>query len=189
MKTSITCFVLLASFVGIAHGVGREAVATTRRGDQYYLAVAKTQNMHAHDHARLLGKYAAATNEPVPAAIIKEHVAAIRANTELARKSFDRMSATAKNDPAVSKELTEINQRLTKVNELVDQLETQSKQDDTDAKEVMSKANALSQELKATHLASKAIDQVFLQGAQSDNQFSDPQSPDYFFTGEGHFLD
>jgi NifU-like protein involved in Fe-S cluster formation len=89
----------------------------------------------------------------------------------------------------VSKQLAEINARLAKVNQLVDELEAQSKREAVESKAVIAKTNALSQELKATHLANKALDQAFLQGEQQNVQFSDPDSSDYYFTGEGHFID
>ncbi len=176
-----TCVVLAA-----------DALSPTVRGDQYLVAAAKTYNMHANDHARLLGKYAAASDKPVAGAVIKNHVDAIRANTNMAKNLYDRLSSTAKNDPLVSKQLAAINARLAKVNELVDQLEAQSKEESTESKDVIAKTDALSQELKATHMASKAIDNSLMQAAQSElqsDEFADRQSSDYFSTGEGHFLD
>jgi hypothetical protein len=166
-----------------------DSAATARRGDHYHLATAKTQNIHANDHVRLLGKYAAASVEPVPAAVVKHHLDAIRANTQLAGKAYGKLSSAAKQDPAVSKQLAEINARLAKVNELVEQLETQSKDEAVESKAVIAKTIALSQELKATHQANKAIDQAFLQDEQQEEQFTDTDSSDYYFTGEGHFID
>jgi hypothetical protein len=166
-----------------------DAAATARRGDHYYVATAKTQNIHANDHVRLLGKYAAASVEPVPAAVVKHHLDAIRANTQLAGKAYGKLSTPAKQNLAVSKQLAEINARLAKVNELVDQLEKQSKDEAIESKAVIAKTNALSQELRATHLANKAIDQAFVQDEQQAEQFTNPDSSDYYFTGEGHFID
>jgi hypothetical protein len=166
-----------------------DSPAAARRGDHYQLATAKTQNIHANDHARLLAKYAAASNEPVPSDVVNHHLAAIRANTELAAKSYGKLSAATKQDAVVSKQLAEINARLAKVNELVSQLEAQSKQEATESKAIIAKTNALSQEFKATHVASKAIDRAFVQAAQQDESFSDRDSSDYYFTGEGHFID
>jgi len=167
-------------------------MAPTVRGDQYHMATAKTHNIHAHDYARLLSKYAAASDEPVPGAVIKEHVDAIRANTKLARESYNRLSADTKKDQRVSKQLAEISARLAKADELIEQLEAQSKQESIESKAVIAKVDALSMELKATHMANKVIDQAFIQSAQREvqsDQFSNRQSYDYYFTGEGHFID
>ncbi len=166
-----------------------DGVAPTLRGDQYNLAAAKTQNIHANDQVRLLGKYAAASEQPVPGAVIKEHAVAIRANTEQARKSYYQLSTAARKNPVISKQLAEIDARLAKVTSLLDELDVQSKQELTASKAVIAKTNALSQELKATHLASKVIDQVFFKPTQRNSQFSSLQSADYYFTGEGHFID
>ncbi len=192
MKLATAGIFLLTQVATTGVALAADTTASSVRGDQYYLATAKTHNMHANDHARLLGKYAAASDEPVPGSVIKEHVAAIRANTELAKESYDRLSAAAKKNPVVSKQLAEINSRLSKVDDLVDQLEAQSKHESTESKDVIAMTNALSKEMKATHLASKGIDQALIQADESSEQaaqFDNTQSPDYFFTGEGHFLD
>jgi hypothetical protein len=188
-RTTILSLVAMAVAWTSTAIAAADSAATARRGDQYHLATAKTQNIHANDHARLLGKYAATSDEPVPSAVVKHHLGAIRANAQLAAKSYDKLSAAAKQNPMVSKQLAEINARLAKVNQLVDELEAQSKREAVESKAVIAKTNALSQELKATHLANKALDQAFLQGEQQNVQFSDPDSSDYYFTGEGHFID
>jgi hypothetical protein len=191
MRTIVTVLAVCLAFATSA-ALAADTPSTTRRGDQYHLAAAKTKNIHAHDHARLLGKYAAASDEPVPAAIVKEHAAAIRANAQQARKSYQALSAGAAKDPAVARQLEEINKRLNKVDELVERLESQSKRDSAASRAVIAETKAISQELKATHDASKEIDQAFADAAQEEraaSQFDNRQSPDYYFTGEGHFID
>ncbi len=167
-------------------------VSPTVRGDQYHIATAKTHNIHANDHARLLSKYAEASDEPVPGAVIKAHVDAIRADTELARQSYNRLSVGTQEEHLVSMQLAEISARLAKVDELIEQLEAQSEQETSESQAVIAKVNALSTELKAAHAANKAIEQVFIETAQREvrsEQFSNRQSSDYYFTGEGHFID
>jgi hypothetical protein len=193
MKTLIA---LLAIAVAAQQTSADQPTGAALRGDHYQLAAAKTYNMHAHDHARLLGKYAAAAAEPIPSAVIKQHAAAIRTNTDLARKSFAGLSAASRKDPAVSKQLAEIDKRLAKLNQLIGLLDAQSKRNTTETQVIKTETDAIAQELKATHTASKAIDQALLRAAgrvanriAPDRQFDDSQSPDYYFTGEGHFLD
>jgi cell pole-organizing protein PopZ len=160
-----------------------------QRGDAYQLAAGKTYNMHAHDHARLLGKFAAAAEHPVSSDVLAPHLASIRANADAAQKAYKRMSARAKNDPQLKNQLAEIEQRLTKVSQLVNQLEVQSAKQNVEAIAVLDRTNAISRELKQTHLASKQIDRMFGAAIQTGGDFSDRDSDSYYFTGEGHFID
>jgi hypothetical protein len=161
----------------------------TRRADQYYVAAAKTYNMHAHDHARMLGKYAAAADHPVPAEVVKEHTAAIGANVERARRSFAKLAHTAKPNPDLATQLAEIQKRLAAVTKQLSQLNASSAMEAVDQKLVLSQTAGISRGLQATHLASKKIDAALVQAADANAQFDDSQSDSYYFTGEGHFID
>ncbi len=159
------------------------------RGDQYHIATAKTHNIHAHDHARLLGKYAEGSEEPVPADVIQHHTQAIRKDTEKARQAFSRLSDSAKNNPAVAQQLAKIQQQLDKVTEMVNHLEGRSETTAIASTVVTEQMQALAEQMKATHVASKEIEQVFIQSLQQRDEFQDLQTSDYYFTGEGHFID
>ena len=63
----------------------------SRQGREYYLALGRTHNMQAHDHAVCSKKYAALSDR-APADIIHDHVAAIRFNADAA-ESFSPASA------------------------------------------------------------------------------------------------
>lgn len=166
-----------------------DKVKSHRRGDAYHLAAGKTYNIHANDHARLLGKFAAAAEHPVSSDVIAPHAALIRVNAEAAQKAYRRIGNTAGNDTQTKAQLAEIQQRLTKVTELVNQLESQSAKQALDAKLVLERATAISQQLKQTHLASRRIDQIFSAAVQTGGEFTDRDSDSYYFTGEGHFID
>ncbi len=161
----------------------------TKRGDQYHIANAKTRNMHAYDHARLLGKYAGASDEPVPSDVVKHQLAGIRDNTEMARELFGQLSDDAKQNPAVRKQLLRIQGQLDKVTRLIAELEEQSTTDTLVTKAVTTKVQAIAQELKATHAASKQIDRALNTAIEGNDQFYDEHANDYYFTGEGHFID
>ena len=166
-----------------------DSAPTNKRADLYYVAAGKTYNMHANDHVRMLGKYAAATNEPVPADVVREHVTAIRNNLQSAKKAYSKLEASAKTNPTVAKELAEINKRLDSVGTQLSDLDSD---DAIDSKLVLTATQAISQDLKTTHLASKEIDKALAvsdaDNAQTTN-FENLDAPSYYFTGEGHFID
>ena len=89
----------------------------------------------------------------------------------------------------VAAQLAEIQKRLAEVSKKVDELETDK---DAEAKVIEEATTDISADLKATHDASKVIDAALtaqLQGQDQSDEFSDRQSSDYYFTGEGHFID
>jgi hypothetical protein len=149
------------------------------RGDQYHLALGKTYNMQAHDHARMLGKYAA-LGERVPADVVKEHAAAIRFNATAAKKSFAKLAEFANNKPALAGQLAQMQQRLDKVTELADRLETQVEQEGTgEAQLIASQSAEISRQLRANHVDAN----------EADGNFYNSDSDSYYFTGNGHFVD
>ncbi len=183
----------LATAVGIclaaSAGFAQDEAESPNRAERYYVAAGKTYNIHANDHARMLGKFAAASSKPVPGEVIQEHARAIEDNVAHARQSFAKLSTVAKSNPTVAKQLAEIEKQLTQVTSSVNRLKSVSKDDSAETNMVISEAAAISKSLKATHLASKEIDRALSQSiAQSDN-FENLESPSYYFTGEGHFID
>lgn len=160
-----------------------------KRAEQYQVAAGKTYNMHANDHARILGKYAKATGKPVPQEVVREHTKAIRSNVAQAAQAYKKLAASAGDSPQVAAQLAEIQKRLAEVTKKVDELETEK---DAEAKAIEEATTDISADLRATHDASKAIDAALtaqLQGQDQADEFADRQSSDYYFTGEGHFID
>ncbi|HXT59535.1 MAG TPA: hypothetical protein VN699_12920 [Pirellulales bacterium] len=148
------------------------------RGEKYQLALAKTYNMQAHDHARMLDKYAA-LGERVPADVVKEHAAAIRFNANAARKSFAKLGETA-NNPALAGQFAQMQQRLNKVTELADRLEAQVEQEGSGESQLVGSQSAeISRQLRANHVDAQ----------EADGNFYGSDSESYYFTGEGHFVD
>jgi hypothetical protein len=186
--SAVVCLLPLSS-LAVADDSKDDKTVAHRRGDAYQLAAGKTHNIHANDHARLLGKYAAAAAHPVSQEVLTPHAAAIRVNVDAAQKAYSRIRNDGKSDPQMKAQLTEIQQRLTKVTELVNQLENQSAKQAVEAKTVLDRTNTISQELKQAHLASKKVDQIFGAAVQTGSDFTDRDSDSYYFTGEGHFID
>jgi hypothetical protein len=152
---------------------------TSLQGEKYHLALGKTYNMQAHDHARLLSKYAA-VGERVPADVVKEHAAAIRFNAQAARKSFTKLEGLAKTDPALSQQVAQMQQRLDKVNALVAQLEARvEQQGELQSETVAAQTAEISQQLRSNHVSAR----------ETDDRFYNADSDAYYFTGEGHFVD
>lgn len=166
-----------------------ENVDSTRRAEQYYVAAGKTYNMHAHDHARMLGKYAAAANEPVPRDVVQEHADGIATNVEHARNSFAKLATAAKGDPTIKQQLAEIEKRLDQVTGQVARLKTESNDEAVDSQLLAKETAQITSDLKATHMAGKEIDNALAQQAESRDAFYNRNSPSYYFTGEGHFID
>ncbi len=153
--------------------------ATSLQAEKYHLALGKTYNMQAHDHARLLSKYAA-IGERVPADVVQEHAAAIRFNAQAAKKSFSRLEGLAKTDPALSQQVAQMQQRLDKVNALVAQLEARvAQQGELQADTVAAQSAEISQQLRSNHAGAR----------ETDNRFYNADSDAYYFTGDGHFVD
>jgi hypothetical protein len=163
--------------------------ASPRRSDHYFVSAGKTYNSHAHDHVRMLGKYAAAAEHPVPKGVVQEHSTAIKSNVERARSSYARLAQAARQNPSVNKQLADIQERLAQVTAKLAKLEKASDADNVEARLVIDEARAMAKELKAAHQASKQIDQALTSALENKDSFDDPQSPDYYFTGEGHFID
>ena len=179
---ALTLAMTLSAWANTASDAGK-------RAEHYYVSAGKTYNIHAHDHARMLGKYAKASDKPVSAEVIKEHTAAIRSNVAQAQKSFAKLKTAAQSNPDVAKQLAEIQKRLAQVTQQVASLETDK---DVDAKLVVSATDAISADLKATHQTSKEVDQALnnvIENEETTDNFENRDSSSYYFTGEGHFTD
>jgi len=145
---------------------------------EYHLAAGKTYNMHAHDHARMLLKYAGAGDQ-VPADVVQDHVASIRFNTEAARKSYIRLAKSSGASAVLVQKVEQMQKRLDKVNTELEQLEAHAAKNAVESRTVIARANAVSRHLHANHDDLRAI----------DDGFYDSGSDSYYETGEGHFVD
>ena len=112
----------------------------SKQADEYYLALGRTHNMQAHDHARLLQKYAA-RGDRAPADVIHDQAAAIRFNAEAAKKSFARQGKSAGDNAALAKQVVQLQKRLDKVIASVKQLEDLSAGKSASAKAVVARTN------------------------------------------------
>lgn len=101
---------VLAQESGYTFGV-RDATAKAL-GDDYYFYTAQLYASHASDHADVLDQYAS-VNQPVPAAVIKEHTAAIRGNLTASSKSYSKLSKEFTKDPEAMKHLTAVREHYT----------------------------------------------------------------------------
>lgn len=188
-----TAFAVIVSFsLGVSSGMAQDSPQPPHRAERYHVAAAKTYNMHAHDHARLLGKYAAASGQPVSGKVVGEHAQAIAAHVARAQASYAKLAGAAQSNPAVAKQLAAIEKQLSSVTSEVQKLKSASTDNSAEAKLVLSETAAIAKNLKATHDASKEIEQALNESleshAEADN-FDNPNSPSYYFTGEGHFID
>lgn len=188
---TVMAALFLTGAVGLtaAAAIADDAADATKRAELYHIAAGKTYNMHAHDHARMLGKYAAATGQAVPREVIQEHTAAIRSNVKQAQAAYAKLAVAAKSNPNIAKQLAEISKRLAQVTAQVNQLDSQKS---AESKLVVTATDAMSEDLKATHQASKEIDQALAAAAartEQSDEFENRQDPSYYFTGEGHFID
>jgi hypothetical protein len=152
--------------------------AASRQGGKYHVAAGKTYNMQAHDHARILQKYAA-LGEQIPAEVVRDHAAAIRFNTEAANRSYTRLGKSAGNNAALAKQVKQLQDRLAKVSGSLKQLEAEAARNTAASKTVIARTNEISRQLRANHNDLRTI----------DNDFYNSDSDSYYTTGEGHFVD
>ena len=174
-----TCVALAFSvFAGDEKGKDKDKPDQRPFGQVPFLATAKTYNMQSHDHARLLGKYAAA-DASVPANVVKEHADAIRFNVAAEKRSFDRLAKLAAENKDLIQRVERLQKRLDKVNALVGRMENEVEKNSANEKAIISGTRAISEELLQNHREIRTI----------DNSFYNSGSDSYYETGEGHFVD
>ncbi len=145
---------------------------------KYQVAAGKTYNIQAHAHTRLLQKYAA-LGEKVPAEVVREHVSAIRFNTESARKSYSRLAKVDAGNADLAKRVEQMQARLDKVSAALERMEGEVSGNHANSQAVIANAKEISQRLNENHRDLRRI----------DNDFYDSTSDAYYVTGEGHFVD
>jgi hypothetical protein len=179
-ELAVNCPTLLAAalLVAVANpATTDDEYAASRQGGKYYLAAGRTYNNQAQDHARMLKKYAA-LGEQVPANIVHEHAAAIRFNTEGARRSYTRLARSAGDNAELAQQIKQLQERLDKVAATLKQLEDASREK-ANAQAVIARSNEISQQLRDNHNDLRRIDEAYY-NSDSDS---------YYTTGEGHFVD
>jgi len=162
----------------LAFAFGADEKPKARKGGAYHVAEGRTYNIEAHDHARLLQKYAALSDK-VPGDVVQDHAAAIRFNTKGAKKSFARLAESDPDNAALGNLVEQLRERLDMVTAELELLEAQAAKNTAEAKIVIAQTNEISQHLQANHRDLRTI----------DNDFYDSDSDSYYMTGEGHFVD
>ncbi len=177
---SVTTLILLALVAGllcVARATFADAPADKKlRGDAYYMSIGQMYDLHAFQHAQMLMKYSAA-GESVPGDVLKEHVAAIRANVAAAQKAFAKLSDATKKHAAPAKKLAEMEQYNAKILKLCDSLEAVNA-DQTDSEVVRSHTAGIKGHLTSAFGASR-------DAAQSANLFTE----EWDQPGHGAFSD
>jgi hypothetical protein len=144
----------------------------------FHLATGRAYSAHANDHSKLLRKYAERTGN-VPQSVQNEHAAALRRNVVSAQAAFAKLRADAKGNPSVAKKLDDIDTRLDKIIHLLNTLEVNERKDDAKTDSIVSWVKSVSEHLQAVDSAAEDL---------GDN-FYDRDSPSYYTTGEGHYID
>ena len=160
-KTCIARLMLMCGLLCWAGAVQADDDANAqRRGDEYYLAAGKTYNRHAAEHAKLLSKYAA-TGAPVPASVVAEHAAAIKAGLDSAEKSFDKVSPQAKSNADVAAQLANLKANLAKANGKVAELQAAAAANQaSDSAKIAALSSQINQLLKMNHEAHQTVYQT-----------------------------
>lgn len=146
---------------------------------KYYLALGKTYNSQAHDHVRLLKKYAS-QHETADAGVVNEQSTAIRSNAEAAKRALAKTAELEKENRSLAAQIAQMQARLDRVAELAKRLESQTaKKKVVDSKQVQTESAAAADLLRENHLHVK----------RTDSDFYNSDSESYYTTGEGHFVD
>ena len=181
LEMVVNCPTLLSAAILVAvlnPTLSTDEQSTSRQGGKYHLAAGKTYNMQSHDHARMLQKFAGLADH-VPAGVVREHAAAIRFNTEAARRSYARLATSAGGNADLAEQVEQLQQRLAKVSASLSKLEAASTGAIANSQTVIAHTNEISQQLRDNHNDLRRIDQAFY-NSDSDS---------YYTTGEGHFVD
>jgi len=156
-----------------------ENIDPARRAAEYQLAAGNTYNRHAREHARILERYAA-LGKPVPAEIVKQHADAIRRNVQQAQQAFAQLAEAGKDKPKLLAAIERLQLRLAKASDAVERLGTHvDEQEAAESQAIQTMSAEIESLLRESHAA----------GQQADRQFYDSHADNYYFSGEGHFVD
>lgn len=125
------------------------------RGDSYFFSMGQMYDLHAFQHARMLHKFTDA-HERVPAEVLKEHIAAIRANVAAAEKSFAHLSQQTQSKPSMAAKLTEIRTYNRKILKVCDQVEQAARDQKLEAQTLQQQAAQIKQHLTASYQTSQS---------------------------------
>lgn len=127
---------------------------------EHYLSVGNVYSQHAHEHAEVLQRYAA-SDDTVPANIVREQAKAIRHDVEQAQKSFARAAAAdeeSKNESRTDA-IKELQAELQKVTESVRRLESVvQRQGEVQARLVRGQTAVVSRLLQQANEAARAAE-------------------------------
>lgn len=156
-----------------------ENIDPARQAAEYQLAAGNTYNRHAREHARILERYAA-LGKPVPAEIVKQHADAIRRNVQQAQQAFAQLAEAGKDKPDLLAAIERLQLRLAKASDAIERLGTQvDEQEAAESQAIQAMSAEIEGLLRESHAA----------GQQADRRFYDSHSDNYYFSGEGHFVD
>ena len=127
---------------------------------EHYLSVGNVYSQHAHEHAQVLQRYAA-SDDTVPANIVREQAKAIRHDVEQAQKSFARVAAADKetNDESRTGAIQELQAELQKVTDSVRRLESVVRQQgEVQARLVRGQTAVVSRLLQQANEAARAAE-------------------------------
>jgi hypothetical protein len=178
IRTLLWVAAVSVALAGVNRALAQNQSQASRHKEKFHLALSKTYNMQAHDHARLLDKYAALVKS-VPAEIVGEHASAIRTASQAAKKNFAKLAKSAPNNVDLAKQIERLQKRLDQVTDLTKQLEGQAAEKESESQTLRKQLGEISRLLRTNHDAVKRI----------DDDFYDSSSDDYYLTGEGHFVD
>lgn len=156
-----------------------ENIDPARQAAEYQLAAGNTYNRHAREHARILERYAA-LGKPVPAEIVEQHADAIRRNVQQAQQAFAQLAEAGKDKPDLLAAIERLQLRLAKAADSIERLKAHAEKHEAAESQVIQTISAeIESLLRESHSA----------GQQADRQFYDSHSDNYYFSGEGHFVD
>lgn len=156
-----------------------ENIDPARQAAEYQLAAGNTYNRHAREHARILERYAA-LGKPVPAEIVEQHADAIRRNVQQAQQAFAQLAEAGKDKPELLAAIERLQLRLAKAADSIERLKAHAEKHEAAESQAIQELSAeIESLLRESHAA----------GQQADQRFYDSHSDNYYFSGEGHFVD
>ncbi|HVW38740.1 MAG TPA: hypothetical protein VHB99_15605 [Pirellulales bacterium] len=162
-----------------AEAAAPESIDPARQAAEYQLAAGNAYNRHAREHARILERYAA-LGKPVPAEIVEQHADAIRRNVQQAQMAFAQLAEAGKDKPDLLAAIERLQLRLAKAADSIERLKAHAeKHEAAESQAIQSISAEIESLLRESHSA----------GQQADRQFYDSHSDNYYFSGEGHFVD
>lgn len=154
-KPVALAFLFMCTALGLVEA--QQPAGTSRRGDEYFLALGKMFSRHNFDHAQILHQYAA-LSEPIPDDVLNEHIREMRSDLTSAKAAYGKLSEKAKTDPMSGKKIVELQTHLKQIDVAIDQMEhAVGELQDADSKLVMDLTKDVTTSAKSSHAAAQAI--------------------------------